>query len=96
MSINREVIGPQVLGTGELPAYSWVPPGMANYGDPYTVDWKDLPYAEKVAEAKRLLDGAGFNQNNPLKLQLRYNTNENHKRIAVAIACHVETTGCRG
>ena len=86
MSINREVIGPQVLGTGELPAYSWVPPGMANYGDPYTVDWKDLPYAEKVAEAKRLLDGAGFNQNNPLKLQLRYNTNENHKRIAVAIA----------
>ncbi len=86
MSINREVIGPQILGTGELPAYSWVPPGMANYGDPYMVDWKDLPYAEKVAEAKRLLDGAGFNKDNPLKLQLRYNTNENHKRIAVAIA----------
>ncbi len=86
MSINREVIGPQILGTGELPAYSWVPPGMANYGDPYTVDWKDLSHADKVAEAKRLLDGAGFNQDNPLKLQLRYNTNENHKRIAVAIA----------
>ncbi len=28
MALNREVIGPQVLGTGELPAYSWVPPGM--------------------------------------------------------------------
>ena len=86
MSINREVIGPQILGTGELPAYSWVPPGMANYADPYMVDWKDLPYADKVAEAKLLLEGAGYNAGNPLQLQLRYNTNENHKRIAVAIA----------
>lgn len=86
MSINREVIGPQILGTGELPAYSWVPPGMANYADPYTVDWKDMPYGEKVAEARSLLTGAGFDADNPLKLQLRYNTNENHKRIAVAIA----------
>jgi len=86
MSINREVIGPQILGTGEIPAYSWVPPGMANYGEPATVDWKDLPYGDKVAEAKALLEGAGFTADNPLELQLRYNTNENHKRIAVAIA----------
>ena len=86
MAINREVIGPQVLGTGEIPAYSWVPPGMANYDEPYTVEWKDMPYDEKLAEAKTLLDGAGFNTDNPLTLQLRYNTDENHKRIAVAIA----------
>lgn len=86
MSINREVIGPQILGTGEIPAYSWVPPGMANYGEPVEVDWKDLAYGEKVAQAKQLLEGAGFNADNPLKLQLRYNTNENHKRIAIAIA----------
>ncbi len=86
MAINREVIGPSILGTGEIPAYSWVPPGMANYGDPATVDWKDKPYPEKVAEAKRLLEAAGYSSTNPLKLQLRYNTNENHKRIAVAVA----------
>ena len=86
MSVNREVIGPQILGTGEIPAYSWVPPGMANYGDPYEVDWKDMPYGDKVAMAKELLDGAGYTSDNPLELQLRYNTNENHKRIAVAIA----------
>ncbi|PWQ92319.1 peptide ABC transporter substrate-binding protein [Leucothrix pacifica] len=86
MSINREVIGPQILGTGELPAYSWVPPGMANYSEPAYVSWKDLPYGEKVAEAKKLLSAAGYSKDKPLKLQLRYNTNENHKRIAVAIA----------
>ena len=87
MAINREVIGPQVLGTGELPAYSWVPPGMANYGEPATVEWKDMPYPEKVAEAKRLLAEAGYGPDGePLEVQLRYNTNDNHKRVAVAIA----------
>ena len=86
MAINREVIGPSILGTGELPAYSWVPPGMANYGDPVVVEWKDLAYEEKVETAKDLLAAAGFGPDNPLKLQLRYNTNDNHKRVAIAIA----------
>ncbi|MEM1400724.1 MAG: peptide ABC transporter substrate-binding protein, partial [Pseudomonadota bacterium] len=86
MAVNREVIGPQVLGTGEIPAYSWVPPGMDNYGEVAEVSWKDLPYDEKVAQAKELLIEAGYGPENPLSLQLRYNTNENHKRIAIAIA----------
>ena len=86
MSINREVIGPQILGTGEQAAYSWVPPGMANYADTASFDWMGRPYEEKVEEAKRLLAEAGFDDANPLELQLRYNTNENHKRIAVAVA----------
>ncbi|MEO1746015.1 MAG: peptide ABC transporter substrate-binding protein [Pseudomonadota bacterium] len=86
MSINREVIGPSILGTGEIPAYSWVPPGMANYNDMVEVSWKDMEYGEKVEQAKALLTEAGFGPDNPLSLQLRYNTNENHKRIAVAVA----------
>ncbi len=86
MALNREVIGPQILGTGEIPAYSWVPPGMANYGEPAYVSWKDLSYEEKVAEAKALLAEAGYGPDNPLELQLRYNTNDNHRRIAVAVA----------
>ena len=86
MAINREVIGPSILGTGELPAYSWVPPGMANYPEVANVGWKDMPYDEKLAEAKKLLEGAGYSPDKPLSFTLRYNTNENHKRIAVAIA----------
>jgi len=87
MAINREAIGPQVLGTGEIPAYSWVPPGMAGYGEPAEVSWKDLPYPEKIEQAKDLLSDAGYGPDGePLSVQLRYNTNENHKRVAVAIA----------
>ncbi len=86
MAINREIIGPNILGTGELPAYSWVPPGVANYPTGYKVAWADLPYDEKVTKAKELLAEAGYGPDKGLKIQLKYNTNENHKRIAVAIS----------
>ena len=86
MAVNREVIGPQVLGTGEIPAFSWVPPGMANYGEPETVEWKDVAYPERVEQAKSLMEGAGFGPDSPLELTLRYNTDDNHRRVAVAIA----------
>jgi oligopeptide transport system substrate-binding protein len=87
MAINREVIGPDVLGTGELPAYGWVPPGTANYefGE-YRPDWYPLSYGERVAEAISLMEAAGYSDANKLTLQLKYNTNDNHQRIAVAIA----------
>lgn len=86
ISVLRDVIGPDVLGTGELPAYGWVPPGTGNYeGTPYAPDWAEMPYDQRVEEAKKLMAEAGYGPDKPLKLQLRYNTNENHKRIAVAI-----------
>lgn len=96
LAVNREVIGPDVLGTGELPAYGWVPPGTANYeGAVYHPAWEDLSYDERVAKAKKIMEDAGYSDANPLKIQLKYNTNDNHKRIAVAIAAmwkpiHVE------
>lgn len=87
MAINREIIGPDILGTGEIAAYGWVPPGTANYDfGEYRPEWADLPYGEKVAMAIEMMEAAGFSDDNRLSLQLRYNTNENHRRIAVAIA----------
>ncbi len=86
MAVNREALTEKVLKTGELPAYSFVPPGIANYDNPAEVSWKSMPYAERMKEAKKLLKEAGYDSKNPLKLTLSYNTSENHKRIAVAIA----------
>jgi oligopeptide transport system substrate-binding protein len=87
ISVMRDVIGPDVLGTGELPAYGWVPPGTGNYeGAAYAPAWSSEPYDQRVEEAKALMAEAGYTPENPLKLQLRYNTNDNHQRIAVAIS----------
>lgn len=87
MAIDRAALTDKVLKTGELPAYSMVPPGVGNYaGGPAYVAWKDLPQAERVAKAKELLAEAGFGPDKPLKFVLSYNTSENHKRIAIAVA----------
>ncbi|MGI9435802.1 MAG: peptide ABC transporter substrate-binding protein [Geminicoccaceae bacterium] len=86
MAIDRTAITDKVLKTGELPAYSFVPPNTGDYGEPAYVDWKDMAYEDRVAKAEALLAGAGFGSDNPLKLQLRYNTSENHKKVAIAVA----------
>lgn len=94
MAINREIIGPDIFGTGELAAYSWVPPGTANYiDDAFTYEWADTPYEERVAEAQALMEEAGYGPDNPLNLEIRYNTSDNHQRLAVAIAAMWEQLG---
>lgn len=85
LAVNREILTDQVLKTGELPAYGVVPPNTGGYGEGYRPDWAPMPFAERQAEAKRLLKEAGFGPDNPLKVELAYNTSENHKRIAVAV-----------
>lgn len=86
MAIDREAITDKVFKTGEIPAYSFVPPGTGNYGEPAWVPWKDLPQAERVARAKALLAEVGFGPAKPLQVTLKYNTSENHKKIAIAVA----------
>ena len=85
-AIDREAITDKVLKTGEIPAYSIVPPGTDNYGEPAELEWKDVAYPERVERAKGLLQEAGFGPDKPLSLKLIYNTSENHKKIAVAVA----------
>ncbi|MGH6945011.1 MAG: peptide ABC transporter substrate-binding protein [Geminicoccaceae bacterium] len=95
MAIDRAAITDKVLRTGELPAFSFVPPDTGAYGEPTYVDWKDVPYQERVAEAKAMMAEAGFGPDRPLKLTLKYNTSENHKKIAIAVAAMWKQLGVR-
>ncbi len=95
MAINREAIVDKVLKTGELAAYSFVPPGVAYYDQPSEVDWKDVPFAERQKMARELLAEAGYGPDKPLEFTLRYNTSENHKRIAVAVASMWKAIGVK-
>src|SRR5690606_3235165 len=62
-------------------------------GEDYLPEWASLSYEERVEEARQLMEAAGYTPDNPLHLQLRYNTNENHQRIAVAIGSMWEPIG---
>lgn len=85
MAIDREVIAKQVMGAGEIAAWSWVPPGIADY-TPQAYDWAEWPDEQRIDEARRLYAAAGYSAAEPLRVELRYNTAEAHRRIAVAIA----------
>ncbi|MCG6871487.1 MAG: peptide ABC transporter substrate-binding protein [Gammaproteobacteria bacterium] len=85
LAVDRETLTEKVTQFGEIPAYGWVPPGIQGYHS-YVPDYAKLTQQERTAEAKRLYQEAGYSETNPLKVELRYNTHENHKKIAIAIA----------
>jgi len=85
LAIDRETLVEKITAAGELPAYSWVPPGVLNYQAQPTADqhWSSQ---QRLAVARRLYSQAGYSLDNPLRVELLYNTSDNHKRIALAIA----------
>ena len=82
---DREKLTTAVTGVGEAPAYGWVAPGIWNY-TPQQYDYAHRPYAERVAEARRLYAEAGYSAAKPLRVELRYNSGDQHNRLAVAVA----------
>ncbi|PTW62023.1 oligopeptide transport system substrate-binding protein [Breoghania corrubedonensis] len=86
MSIDRVYLAEEIWADTMLPAYSFVPPGISNYGEPAYAAFKDEPMLDREDEAAALLKEAGFGPGHPLKVEISYNTSENHKNTAVAIA----------
>jgi oligopeptide transport system substrate-binding protein len=85
MSIDREKLAQLVLRSGELPAYGWIPPGVHGY-TPQSPDYRALPMPQRVAAARKLYAAAGYSAARPLRFELRYNTEEIHTELAIAIA----------
>jgi oligopeptide transport system substrate-binding protein len=85
MAIDREILARKVLGDGEIPAYGWVPPGVAGY-EPQRYEWSGWPAEQRLAEARRLYAQAGYSADQPLSFELSYNKSPLHDRIAIAIA----------
>ena len=85
LAIDRDIITDKVTGAGEKPAYSFVAPGINGY-DNYVPEYATLDKAARIEKAKKLYEEAGYSKDKPLKVDLLYNTSENHKKIAVAVA----------
>ena len=78
-SIDRELLVNKVTKCGQIPAYSFTPPGSNGY-EPKT----QIPFDPELA--KSLLEDAGYSDENPFpKLEILFNTNEDHRKIALAI-----------
>jgi oligopeptide transport system substrate-binding protein len=95
MTIPREAITEKVLTYGIIPAYSFVPPGIANYPQSAAMDFKDWPWEERVEQARKLLAEAGYGPHNPLTVTLSYNTDKDHKKVALVAAHGWKQIGVR-
>ncbi len=84
MAIDRETLTRNVTGRGEAPAYGWVPPGTNNY-EPRQFLYADMTKAARHAKARELYREAGYSEEHPLRVEIRYNTAESHRRIALAV-----------
>lgn len=95
MALDRTTITDKVLGSGERPAFSLVPPGTADYPDPAQPMWRDDSMQARRKQAQALMQAAGFGPGQPLRLRLRYPQSENERRVAIALqsmwrAIHVD------
>ena len=85
LAVDRELIASRIVGAGELPACSLVPPGIPGYVGPPDEQCR-ARRRERVELAQALLAAAGYGPDRPLRLEIRYNTGELHDRIAVAVS----------
>jgi ABC-type oligopeptide transport system substrate-binding subunit len=84
MAIDREALVEVITKRGEQQAYSFVPPGVSSF-DSESLPYEAMPNVERVREARRLFASAGYGPDNPLNLEIRYNTLGGHKLVAIAI-----------
>lgn len=85
MAIDREIIVEKITRGGEIPAYSWVPPAVEGYTGA-TLDYAGWTRERRHETARRLYAEAGYSKDHPLDVELRYNTQEAHKKIASVVA----------
>ncbi|MBX7168155.1 MAG: peptide ABC transporter substrate-binding protein [Pirellulales bacterium] len=80
LAINRRAVVDTVTRAGQIPAYSFVPPGIAGYTQ------AECPH-ENLDESRRLLAEAGFPDGRgfPPTFEILFNDLESHKAIAELI-----------
>ena len=86
LAVDRKVFVEQVLGLGQIPATTFVPPGMVGYEPPESRIGLDLERARKLLADAGYPDGKGFPE-----VGILYNTNQGHKKIAEVVADQLQT-----
>ncbi|PQQ32566.1 oligopeptide ABC transporter substrate-binding protein OppA [Photorhabdus luminescens] len=85
LSLDRDIIAGKIMGQGQIPAYGFTPTFIGG-GDFVKPEWANWTQEQRNKRARELLAQAGFNQANPLKFTLLYNTSEQNKQQAIAAA----------
>lgn len=94
LAIDRDVITNRLLRTGVKPATTFIGPEFSSYDGPELPEDK-WPLARRQAKARELLKAAGFGPGKPLEFEYTYDTNEENRKIAIALAAMWQAVGVR-
>ncbi|MEI9986492.1 MAG: peptide ABC transporter substrate-binding protein [Aliidongia sp.] len=85
LAIDRDTLVDKVAIAGYIAAKGWIPPGIEGYPNA-AGPWYGLSKEEREAKARADYKEAGYGPDHPLQVDLLYNTNENNKKVMIAIA----------
>lgn len=86
MAVDRSALVKVVLGQDQVPAYSYVTSTVeAGKFAGLDYDWGKWSRDKQITEAQKLFKDSGYGPNNPLEISISYNTNDLHKKVALAI-----------
>lgn len=95
LAIDRNILVERVLATGQTPAYGVIPRVVKDYTPPPENDFSAVPMADRLKEARALLEAAGYGPANPLQFRLDYRAGDANKKVTVAIASMLQRIGIK-
>jgi oligopeptide transport system substrate-binding protein len=93
MAIDRDFIASKLLRSGQLPAYTFTPPGVANALPADPPLWASWSLARRQAAARVLLARAGFGPGHPLKLEIKHRNTPDPTLVMPAIQADLKDVG---
>ena len=85
MAVDREFITKKLLRGGQLAAYTFTPPGVANYTGAEPPVWAGWSVARRHAAARVLLAQAGYGPGHPLTFEYKHMNTPDPVLIAPAV-----------
>lgn len=95
LAIDREALVERVLATGQTAAYGVIPKVVKGFNAPPENDFSAMPMNERLAEARRLLQEAGYGPGSPLEFRLDYRAGDANRKAVVAIASMLQRAGIK-
>jgi oligopeptide transport system substrate-binding protein len=93
MAVDRDFITGKLLRGGQLSAYTFTPPGLANYTQPAPPAWAAWTYERRQAQARRLLAQAGYGPGHPLKFTLKHRNTPDPMLVMPAVQADWKAIG---